>query len=122
MCYIPPYKTGGGYDDAILNDDVVIVVAVAADPVFDQDAVDITLLPDRPPAVADVGLDVDDAERGVNSVFDPFAQAVGIERTAEVVDVRDIPAFLRGRGNRVRGKLPAKIPYFGGFSVAFVPS
>ena len=56
--------------DAILDDDVVIVVAVVEDSVLDFVAVDVALPLVRPPAVADIRRDIDDLEGREEAVLD----------------------------------------------------
>ena len=57
------------------------------------------------PAVRDVGLDVDHLERRQKAVVDSLAQAVGVDRLAEVVDVGYVLGLLRRRGHAdLRGR------------------
>lgn len=60
----------GHLPDAILDDDVVIVVAVVVDSVLDFVAVDVALPLVRPPAVADIRRDIDDLEGREEAVLD----------------------------------------------------
>lgn len=48
--------------DTILNDDVVVIVAVGIDAIFNDITVDITLSFARTPAIANIGDDIDDLE------------------------------------------------------------
>ena len=58
---------------AVLENDVVVIVGVVVDSVLDDVAEDVLLSKIWPPAVADVGLDVYDAERGEEAVVDAIA-------------------------------------------------
>ena len=96
----------GHLPDAILDDDVAIVVAVVVDSVLDFVAVDVALPLVRPPAVADIRRDIDDLEGREESVLDALLEAVGVHRVAEVRDVGDVPRLLgrRGHANLCRGR------------------
>ena len=53
----------------------------------------------RPPAVEVlVEVDADDLVGGEEAVLDALLERVGVNRVAEVIDVRDRPGFLRRRG------------------------
>ena len=90
--------------DAVFDDDGVVVVAVRVDAVFDGIAVFVQLAFERPPAFADVRLDVDDFERREEAVLDAFLQAVHVDRISEIIDVGDVSRLLRrGRHADLRG-------------------
>ena len=73
--------------DAVLNDDVVVVIAVGVDPVRDLIAEDIPLSFTGTPAISNIGHDIDDFERGQKAVIDSLFQAVGVNRLSEVVQI-----------------------------------
>ena len=99
---------GGHLVDAVLQDDVGIVIAVVVDAVRDRVAEIIQLIPARPPAVGDIGLNVDDLEGSEKAVLNPLLQAVGIHRIAEIRNVGNV-FRLFGRGRHAdlgsRGKI-----------------
>ena len=80
---------------AICDDDVVIVVVVGVDAIRDFVSVNIALPLDRTPAVANIGLYVDDFERREKSVFNAFFQTVAVNGVTKVIEVGDIFGFLR---------------------------
>ena len=89
----------------VFEDDVVVEVAVGVDAVFDFVPELVELALEGTPAVRDVGLDVDHLERRQETVVDSLAQAVGVDRLAEVVDVGDVFGLLRRRGHAdLRGR------------------
>ena len=94
--------------DAVLQDDVGIVIAVVVDAVRDRVAEIIQLIPARPPAVGDIGLNVDYLEGSEKAVLNPLLQAVGIHRIAEIRNVGNV-LRLFGRGRHAdlgsRGKI-----------------
>ena len=83
----------------VLEDDVVVVIRVIVDSVLDDIPEDVLLPKIGTPAVADVGLDVDDTERGEEAVVDAVPQAVSIKWLAEIVDVRYVFRLLRCCGH-----------------------
>ena len=92
--------------DAVLEHDIVVVVGVIVDAVLDFLAEEVELALARTPAIADVRLHVDDAERREEAVIDALPQAVGVDGLAEVVDVRDIGRLLRcGRHANLDGRV-----------------
>ena len=92
--------------DAVLEHDIVVVVRVVVDAVLDLPAEEIALALARAPALADVRLHVDDAERREEAVVDALPQAVGVDGLAEVVDVRDVGRLLRrGRHADLDGRV-----------------
>ena len=72
---------------AVLDDDVVVEVAVGVDAVFNELSVLVELTLERAPSVGDVGPHVYDLERREKAVLDSLAQAVCVYGLAEVVDV-----------------------------------
>ena len=80
---------------AVFDNDVVVVVGVVVDAVFYEVAEDVALPFRGSPLVADVRGDIDDLEGREEAVVDAFLQAVGVERLAEIGDVRLIARFLR---------------------------
>lgn len=86
------------FADAVFEDDIVVVVGVIVDAVLDFLAEEIELALARTPAIADVRLHVDDAERREEAVVDALPQTVGVDGITEVIDVRDVGRlFRRGR-------------------------
>ena len=92
--------------DSILDDDIVIVIAVGINPVRDFFSVDVFLPFARAPAFPNVGHDIDDFKWSKETVLNPFFQAVCIDRFAKVAEVGDILGFLGGsRHTDLRGGL-----------------
>src|SRR5699024_3900674 len=89
----------GYFADTVHYDDVVVVVAVGIDAVGDLIAVDVQLPLLGPPALPNVGHDVDDLERRKKAVLDAFFQTVGIDRLAKIAEVGDVLGFLGGGGH-----------------------
>ena len=100
----------GHFADAVLYDDVVVVVAVGIDAVRDLIAVDVQLSLSRPPALSNVGHNIDDLERRKKTVLDAFFQAVGIDRLAKIAEVGDVFGFPWGWRSCRSAQHPRNIP------------
>ena len=117
----------GDLPDAVFDDDAVIVIAVCIDTVGNLFAVDIPLPFFRPPAVADIGGDINDFERRKEAVFNTLFETVCIDGLAEVAEIGNILCFLRRGGHAdlrcrfeiVKDPAPAAL-LLGRTAVAFV--
>ena len=81
--------------DAVFNDDVVIIVGIIIDAVLYKIAVNISLVFERPPFVADIGSDIDHLKGGKEAVLNALPKAIRIYRFAEIEDARLVSRFLR---------------------------
>ena len=112
---------------AVEEDEARIVIAVRVEPVRDELACEVALSFFRAPAVADIGADLENAERREVAVLDAGIQAVRIEGLAEVVDIGDVAGLLRRGGHADLGgaaevveDAPPAAVLLGGAAVAFV--
>ena len=85
--------------DAVFDDDVIIVVLIVVDAVFDEVAEDVALAFGGSPLIADVGRDVDDLEGSEETIVNAFFQAVGVDGFTEIVDIRLVSCFFRCGGH-----------------------
>ena len=76
--------------NTVLYDNVVVIVAVGVNTVWNFVPIDVFLALPGPPALAAVRSNIDDLEGGEKAILDALLEAVGIERLTEVVDVRDV--------------------------------
>ena len=103
--------------DAVGEHDVGVVVPLVVDAVLDGVAEVVPLVLHGPPAVADVELHLDDAERSQEAVLDALVEAVDEEGLAEIADVgllcgllgRGRHADLRGGGEVLENTAPAAV-------------
>ena len=83
---------------AVIDDERPIEVLLVVDPVRDLLAFAVGLPSGRTVAVdVDVDVDIDDLVRREEAVLDALLERVGVDRLAEVVDVRDVLRLLRRR-------------------------
>ena len=84
---------------AVIDNQIFVVVFDVVFAVFDFFAVDVALSLFRAPAFeVFVETDTDDFVRREETVVNALLEAVGVDRFAEVVDVRDVLRFLRCSG------------------------
>ena len=117
----------GDLPDAVFDDDAVIVIAVRIDAVGNFLTIDVPLPLFRPPAVADVGGDVNDFKRRKEAVFNALFEAVCIDGFTKIAEIGNILCFLRRGGHAdlccrfeiIKDPPPAAL-LFGRAAVAFV--
>ena len=80
--------------NAVFDDDIVVVVGIVVDAVFDRVSVDVLLPFEGSPFISDVGLDVDDLEGSKEAVIYAFPEAIFIDGIAKIGDVRLVARFL----------------------------
>ena len=80
--------------NTVLENDIVIIIPIVIDSVFEHIAVYIGLPFVRPPAVTDVGRDIDNLERSKKSILDTLFQAISIDRISKIIDIRYLFALL----------------------------
>ena len=80
--------------NTVLENDIVIIIPIVINSVFNHIAVYIGLPFVRPPAVTDVGRDIDNLERSKKSILDTLFQAISIDRLSKVINVRYLFALL----------------------------
>ena len=85
--------------NAIFDNDIIIVVAVGINTIFNFITVNISLSFARTPAITNIGHNIDNFERCKEAIFDALFQTVHIDRLAKVTQVRDILGFLRSCGH-----------------------
>ena len=112
---------------AVFEDNVVVKVTIGINTIFNNLTILVQLIFIRPPTIANVCANIDDPKWSKKTVFDSFAQAVGIDRLAEIIDVGYILGFFRCGGHadlRCRGEIvenPAPIAVsFCGATVALI--
>ena len=84
----------GNLFNAVLYDNVVVVVAVGVDSILDFVTVNVALPLTRTPALTDVSHNIDDLERREEAVLDPLFQAVCINRLTEIINIGNVLRFL----------------------------
>ena len=80
--------------DTILYNNVVVVIAICINAIFDFVSVNIALALARTPSLADVRHDIDYLERCKETILNSFFQAVSIDWFAKIIDVRNIFGFF----------------------------
>ena len=118
---------GGYLLNTVLNDNIIVVVAVGVNAVGNLFAKDVKLSLTGPPALTDIRGDIDDLEGGKEAVLDALPEAVGIDRFPKVVDVGNILCLLGGgrhanlrSGREILQNLAPAAILFGGPPVALV--
>ena len=82
--------------DTVFNYDVIIIIAVVVNAVFNFVAVNIFLTFIWTPAIADIGGYVYYFKRRKETVFNAFFKAVSINRFTKIAEVRNIFCFFWG--------------------------
>ena len=91
--------TPGDQLGALVDHQRAVEVAAGEQLVGNRRAVAVDLALPGPPAVhVAVQVDADDLVRGEETIGDPLAQRIGVDRLAEVVHVGDVFGLLRGGG------------------------
>ena len=85
--------------NTVLENDIVIIIPIVINSVFNHIAVYIGLPFVRPPAVTDVGRDIDNLERSKKSILDTLFQAISIDRLSKIIDIRYLFALLWSSGH-----------------------
>ena len=106
--------------NAVFEDDVVIIIPVIVDTVFNHIAVDVGLPMIRFSSVSDIGRDIDNLKRSKEAVFDALFQTVNVNRVSEVIYVRYFFAFFwcglhadLGSGRKILQYLSPVAVFFG---------
>ena len=73
--------------DTIFYNDVVVVIAICINAIFDFVSVNIALALARTPSLTNVRHNIDYFKRRKKTVLDSFFQAVSIDGFAKIVDV-----------------------------------
>ena len=87
----------GHLPGAVVQDQVIIKIAVGINAVSDHIPVPVYLTFIGAPAFSNVGAHVDYTERRKEAVVNAFPQAVCIDRLAKIINIGDIARFLGRR-------------------------
>ena len=85
--------------NTVLENNVVVVVPVIVNAVFNHIAVNVGLSVVRSPSISNVGRDIDDLERSKEAVLYTLLQTVNVNRFSKVIYVRHLFTFLWSSGH-----------------------
>ena len=80
--------------NSVFNDNVVIIVVVVIDTVFNEIAVYVSLSFNRPPFITNISCNVYNLKRRKETIFNTFLQAICVNRLTKITDAGLVLCFL----------------------------
>ena len=79
----------------VQQDNLIVIVRIIINPVFNELSVDIRLPLCRTPAFPNIRRNIDDTIRRQETIIDAFLQTIAVDGIAKIINIRHILRFLR---------------------------